>query len=101
MGGLLKRNGDGDGHIPRNLRLSLLLVDAVEPYVQWTGATHRACRPRGGVKLTGLPPTTATAALVPARIPTLILILSPPFLPRRPPPAFLPPLLVLSWTGRL
>ena len=27
--------GRGDGHIPRNIRLQLLLTDLVEPYLVW------------------------------------------------------------------
>ena len=37
--GVLKVSGPGDGHVPRNIRLALLMVDLVEPYVQWTHIT--------------------------------------------------------------
>jgi hypothetical protein len=34
--GLLSRGGSaGDGHVPRNVRLALLVIDMVQPYVQW------------------------------------------------------------------
>jgi hypothetical protein len=29
-------NGAGNGHVSRNMRLALVIADAVEPYVQWT-----------------------------------------------------------------
>ena len=32
----LLAGGRGDGHVPRNVRLSLALIDLVQPYVQWT-----------------------------------------------------------------
>jgi len=32
---LLRPEGEGDGHVPRNLRLALLMTDIVQPYVQW------------------------------------------------------------------
>ena len=33
----------GDGHIPRNMRLALLLTDIVEPYVTWANPEMREC----------------------------------------------------------
>jgi len=32
--GLFKTDGPGQGHIPRNMRLALLMLDVVQPYVQ-------------------------------------------------------------------
>jgi hypothetical protein len=33
---ILKANGVGDGHIPRNIRLTLMATDIVQPYLKWT-----------------------------------------------------------------
>ncbi len=27
-------SGDGDGHVPRNMRLALQLIDVVQPYIE-------------------------------------------------------------------
>jgi len=32
---ILKPEGSGDGHIPRNIRLALLVTDLVQPYIEW------------------------------------------------------------------
>ena len=31
--------GGGDGHIPRNARLTLLMIDLLQPYVHWVDTT--------------------------------------------------------------
>ncbi|GBG32166.1 Carboxypeptidase D [Hondaea fermentalgiana] len=32
---MMRPEGGGDGHIPRNVRLALFMTDLVQPYVQW------------------------------------------------------------------
>ncbi len=32
---LLRPEGKGDGHIPRNVRLALFMTDLVQPYIEW------------------------------------------------------------------
>eukprot|EP01029_Cantina_marsupialis_P015933 TRINITY_DN352789_c0_g1_i1.p1 TRINITY_DN352789_c0_g1~~TRINITY_DN352789_c0_g1_i1.p1 ORF type:complete len:663 (+),score=120.74 TRINITY_DN352789_c0_g1_i1:86-2074(+) len=64
---LLKPSGKGDGHIPRNIRLGLIAIDMVQPYISWveepsleirpdvgtSGKIMRCLRTIGGVNLSG------------------------------------------------
>jgi hypothetical protein len=57
--GLLKPDGEGNGHVSRNVRLALAMADLVQPYVQWTlaGATEPSSKEVGeGSKATQLRP---------------------------------------------
>lgn len=47
--------GPGDGHVPRNLRIALLLIDMVQPYIQTTLTNSISTYP-GGVHNTSLWP---------------------------------------------
>lgn len=49
---MLSPNGDGDGEIPRNIRLALTMTELVQPYPQWTGRTATAA---ATVKATKIP----------------------------------------------
>ena len=55
--GLFEPKGKGSGHVPRNLRLSLLALDAVQPWVAWAGAGGTAAagqqRPADGAAAAG------------------------------------------------
>jgi len=39
---VLTPNGQGDGEIPRNIRLALTMIELVQPYVHWTGHSTAA-----------------------------------------------------------
>jgi hypothetical protein len=57
--GLLKPDGEGNGHVSRNVRLALAMADLVQPYVQWTlaGAAEPSSKEVGeGSKATQLRP---------------------------------------------
>ena len=50
----LRAGAAGDGHVPRNLRLSLAMIDLVQPYVEIIGLDAPADAARGGGGLAGL-----------------------------------------------
>ena len=55
----LRAGAAGDGHVPRNLRLSLAMIDLVQPYVEIIGLDAPADAARGGG---GWPACLAAAA---------------------------------------